>query len=373
LKKRTIAFFLPSVQGGGAERITINLIDGLLGKGYNVDLVLVDAKGSYLNQVHKDCRIIDLKAGRVAASLFKLKKYLQSVKPNVMISGLNHANVIAILAHKFAQVPTRLVVIEHNNLSQTVIHSRTIRARIIPHFMRVFYPKADAIVAVSQGVADDLNKIIKIPKENIKVIYNPIINDHVLISSGKPVDHEWFNENCPPVILSVGRLNKQKDYGTLLKAFSIVRKDIDCRLLILGEGEERGTLEKLAKELGIEDDFSMPGFTANPYQYMSKAKLFVLSSIYEGLPTVLVEAIACGAKVISTDCPSGPREINEICGGCTLVPVGDVYLLAKAIKEALENVEKANITASVEPFTLDYSVTKYAELIEQLCNNRFVN
>ena len=123
---------------------------------------------------------------------------------------MNHANVIAILAHKFAQVPTRLVVIEHNNLSQTVIHSRTIRARIIPHFVRVFHPKADAIVAVSQGVADDLNKIIKIPKENIKVIYSPIINDHVLISSGKPVEYEWFNEKCQTVILSVGRLNKQK-------------------------------------------------------------------------------------------------------------------------------------------------------------------
>jgi glycosyltransferase involved in cell wall biosynthesis len=208
-----------------------------------------------------------------------------------------------------------------------------------------FYPWADAIVAVSKGVADDLARVARLPRDRIKVIYNPVVTEALFRKAEEPLEHPWFLSGCPPVILGVGRLTAAKDFPTLIRAFARVRESQLARLLILGEGEKRDSLEKLVRELRLERDVSMPGFMDNPYAYMRKSSIFVLSSCWEGLPNVLIEAMACGCQVISTNCPSGPEEILRGGHYGKLVPVGDAEALAKAI---LANFDKPTGPVPIE-------------------------
>jgi glycosyltransferase involved in cell wall biosynthesis len=233
---------------------------------------------------------------------------------------------------------------------------------LLPLWARFFYRWADAVVAVSQGVADELVHYVRIPAEKVRVIYNPIVTPELFRKAEEPLEHPWFREGEPPVILGVGRLTKQKDFPTLIRAFALVRQQRPARLMILGEGEERPQLEALVKELGIAEDVSLPGFVQNPYPYMKKAAVFVLSSRWEGLPTVLIEAAALDVPVISTNCPSGPAEILAMYSD-QLVDVGDKDGMARAILKTLQSrrVERVN----VEPYTLNHALSYYLKLLEE--------
>jgi glycosyltransferase involved in cell wall biosynthesis len=233
--------------------------------------------------------------------------------------------------------------------------------------MRRLYPKADRIVAVSQGVADDLISLLNLPHEKVTVIYNPIFTPELFEQAKQPANHPWFEQNRLPVILAVGRLTRQKDYPILFRAFSLVRQVRPAKLLILGEGEERANLERLAIELGIQNDVSMPGFVDNPFAFMAKASVFVLSSAWEGFGNVLVEALACGCPVVATDCRSGPREILDNGRYGRLVPVGDHEALAKAILETLDNPDfpanrQTRLQRAME-FSVDAAVDKYLKVL----------
>jgi glycosyltransferase involved in cell wall biosynthesis len=228
---------------------------------------------------------------------------------------------------------------------------------------RWFYPWADAIVTVSQGSADDLVRL-GLSSERIRVIYNPVVTPELFEKAKEPLEHDWFEPGSPPVILGVGRLEKQKDFPTLIRAFAQVRQQRPARLMILGEGQDRPALEALVQELGIEEDVALPGFVANPFAYMARAGVFVLSSLFEGLPTVLIEAIAVGTKVVSTDCESGPAEILENGLYGKLVPVGDSKGIAEAILSTLE--EPANSEAQqrkTAEFSLEKAVAQYRQVL----------
>ncbi len=218
---------------------------------------------------------------------------------------------------------------------------------------------------------EDLKKVLGFDSPKFRVIYNPIVDEELLRKAEEPVDHPFFGEGRPPVILAAGRLHVSKDFPTLLRAFSLVRREVPSRLLILGEGEKRRELEELAEELGIREDLDMPGFVKNPYKYMRRASVFVLSSQWEGLPTVLVEAMACGCPVVSTDCPSGPAEILQggECG--LLVPPRNAEELAAAILRVLKDKtlaqelrEKGKIRAM--DFTVERAVREYIRLVEEV-------
>jgi glycosyltransferase involved in cell wall biosynthesis len=360
-----VAFFLPSLEGGGAERVVVNLIKEFVKREIKVELVLASAKGPYLSEVPKEVRIIDLKSLRVIFSIPKLIAYLREEKPEIFISSLSHANIVSIISKKIARSKTKLFLREDNTLSLVFYNSKSFKTKVIPFLMKLLYPYSDLVIAVSKGVKDDLEKFAKLPENKIKVIYNPVITQDLFIKAKEPVDHPWFAEDCPPVILGVGRLTKQKDFPTLLKAFALVRKEIDSRLVILGEGEERKNLEQLAKELGIDEFLWMPGFVDNPYKYMSKASVFVLSSIYEGLANVVVEALALGLPVVSTDCPSGPSEILENGKYGKLVPVGEAEELAKAILYIIKSHKEINQAAieRAKMFEVDKIAVKYLDMI----------
>lgn len=330
-----IGFFLPSLEGGGAERVMLTLAAELAERGYQIDFVLSKAHGPLVEQVPDNVRLIDLGRPRAIASLPALVGYLRRERPRVLMSGLDYANLVVLWASSIAGVPTSIFVTVHNTLSQQTEGARSFTNRALLALIRRFYGWSDAIVAVSGGVADDLAETARLPRDQIQVIYNPVVTDELYSRADQPVDHPWIGNGGGPVVLGVGRLTRQKDFPTLIRAFAAVERPTDARLIILGEGPDRLALERLIAELELRDRVALPGFVGNALALMARADLFVLSSLYEGLPTVLIEASAVGVPVISTDCRSGPAEILDGGRYGRLVPVGDVDAMATAIGTVL--------------------------------------
>jgi glycosyltransferase involved in cell wall biosynthesis len=241
-------------------------------------------------------------------------------------------------------------------------NNKSMRTWILKKAASWTYPMAGSIIAVSKAAAEDMTRFFQLPPEKITILYNPVVTSDMLDKAELPSGHRWLDRADRPVVLSVGRLVSEKDHATLLKAFAIAKRDIPCRLIILGEGPERQNLVELAKSLEISSDFDLPGFVDNPFAWMSKASLFVSASRREGLPNSIIEAMACGLPVVSTDCPSGPREILN--GGRlgSLVKVGDVDSLAKSMIQGLES--------PISSETLKESVAKYND---HLISNRYLS
>jgi glycosyltransferase involved in cell wall biosynthesis len=277
---------------------------------------------------------------------------------------MDHTNVVALWAQALSRVPTPVIATVHNTLSQTTKNSAGVDGWIWPFLTRTFYSRAYRIVAVSRGAADDLACTARIPREQIEVIYNPVITNALRERSAQAPGHPWYGVGQPPVVLGVGRLTPQKDFRTLIHAFAEVRRHRPARLIILGEGEERSELTALIAELGLEADSALLGFRDSVAAFMANAAVFVLSSAWEGLPTVLIEALATGTRVVSTDCKSGPREILQ--GGRlgALVPVGDATALARAIEAALDRPRTQLPPEALLPFTDEAAVDHYLRVIE---------
>ncbi len=361
-EERRIAFFLPTLAGGGAERVALNLLKGMLERDVLLDFVLADAEGPYLDQVPQGVRLIDLGTGRVTKAIPALAKYLKETKPVGLLSHMNHTNIAAILAKELARSKTKLVVVEHDTLSAAKSELR--RSQLLPPMMKWLYPRANTIVGVSQGVSEDLDTELGFKPGTVKTVYNPVIDPDLIAKAKIPVEHPWFEAGNPPVFLAVGRFTPQKDFLNLIQAFGILRKQKNARLMILGEGDMRGELEAEIEKLGIGADVSLPGFVSNPYAYMYNSSAFVLSSRWEGLPTVLIEAMACGCSVVATDCPSGPQEI--LAGGKygMLVPIENAPALADAMIKILDS--PIDQTASINRgmyFSTDRAVTAYLDLL----------
>jgi glycosyltransferase involved in cell wall biosynthesis len=362
MNQKRIAFFIPNLAGGGAERVAVNLLQGMVKRDVPLDLILASAEGPYLKQVPEQVRLINLGVGRVMKAVLPLARYLKENKPIALLSHMNHTNVSAILARELAGTKTRLVLVEHNTLS--LDKSKLFRSKLVPPFMKLLYPRADVIVGVSQGVAEDLEHQMGFEPGKIRVVYNPVVDNELLAKSKAPLEHSWFQQGNPPVFLAVGRLTEQKDFLTLIKAFALLRKQRLARLIILGEGECRSELEAMIKTLEISEDVSLPGFVQNPYAYMSHASAFVLSSRHEGLPTVLIEAMACGCPVVATDCPSGPKEILESGKYGSLVAIGNSVTLADAMVQALEApVSRDVLVERGMYFSTERAVSEYLGLM----------
>ncbi|HQL67339.1 MAG TPA: glycosyltransferase [Caldisericia bacterium] len=373
LEKKFITFVLPTLEIGGAEKMTLNLIQGLLNFSYKIDLILINAKGPLLKYVPKGCNIINFKLKHTLFSLFKFIKYLRNETPIVLISSLTHLNIITIISILISRVKTKLIIMEQANLT-SVTKNNNLKVKIVSILAHFLYKRANFIIAVSECVKEDLLKKILGIENKIRVIYNPIPNNDMFLMSSEPVYHKWFLKKNMPIILSIGRLAKEKNYSTLLQAFKLVKNVVRCKLVIIGDGPERENLENLAKNLQINEDLWMPGFDVNPYKYMSKSDIFVLTSIYEGLPNVLIEALALGLPLVSTDCESGPREIikNNING--LLVKVGDYESLSQAIIYILKNRNKFITNKNeLEKFKIENIVYEYKNLIDNLSENFFTN
>ncbi len=362
-----LAIYLPTLVEGGAERILLNLGTGFVKRGYPVDFVLAQREGVYMDQFPSSLRLVELnpihvKFGRSMLSLPGLVRYIRRERPAALLTGLQ-ANIIAIWAKRLAGVPVRLVISEHSTFSLHVQMLPVGYRQLLSWLIRRNYPLADKIIAVSEGVADDLSIYTRIPRDSIIVVPNPIITPALMAKAKENIEHPWFNPGEPPVILAVGRLSTEKDYPLLIKAFAHVHQSIPVRLLILGDGPDRDELTSLVTQLDLEKDVSMPGFVNNPYPYMVRASVIVLSSRWEGLPTVLVEALYCGVPIVATDCLNGPREILRDGQYGKLVPVGDQECLAEAILVTLKSNRDQKPKESWQPFEVDNVVDQYLKIL----------
>ena len=369
--KLTVTTFVKNLLGGGAERVAVNLLRGLPREVFVQELVIVDAWGPFLEQVPEDVKQTNLALGNnVAKAVPQLVRYLRRRKPEVLVSHLAHANVAAVIAVACARTGTKVILIEHNdNSSIDRGRRRSVASRALQQFKSLAYRRADKIVGVSEGVTDYVRRTFGVPETKLATIYNPVVSEALLESSRQPLAHPWFAAGEPPVLLASGRLREQKDFSTLLKAFAQVRQARACRLLILGEGRLRAQLEAEVAALGLQGDVALPGFVANPYAYMRGAALFVLSSRWEGLPTVLVEAMACGCPVVATDCPSGPAEILENGRLGPLVEPANPAALAQAIlKTLVAPVSHELLEARAADFSFENAIAAYTQLLALRAN-----
>ncbi|WP_067560814.1 glycosyltransferase [Halofilum ochraceum] len=349
---------------GGVERMINNLVQGLLDAGCVVDVIVLRNEGGHIYALPAGANVVRLGTRHAVFALPGLVLYLRRARPRALLAAKDRAGRVAIRARRLAGVPTRIVVRIGNTLSQSLAGRSRLRRMLRYGPIRRLYPLADAIVAVSQGVADDVVATSGVDRARVAVLPNPVITRELDERARESVDHPWLCEGAAPVILSVGRLTRQKDFPTLLKAFARVRRQREARLLILGEGEDRRALERLADELGIADALDLAGFAANPYAYMVRADLFVLSSAWEGSPNALTEAMHLGVPVVATDCRSGPREVLD--GGriAPLVPVGDFEAMAAAIVATLDAPpDGATLRVAVAGYTRERSTARYLEVL----------
>jgi glycosyltransferase involved in cell wall biosynthesis len=360
-----VLLVLPLLFSGGAERVAVLLANELAARGTRVGVALFRKKGAFLDLVDPGIPIIEVGGGGWFKAIVPLVRLLRRTRPATMIGVMVSCNVAAVVAGKLSMTGVRTVLTEHSQVDRSAeFHGSNSRA--YSAISRV-YPWADGIVCVSDGVRDSLCRFSGMAPDRMRVIHNPIVPADLPEKAAEPCLHPWIGNPGCPLILAVGRLTKAKNYPMLLRAFALLRGQRPARLLILGEGEERAELEALSAELGIGADLDMPGFQTNPYAYMSRADLFVLSSAWEGFPTVLVEALALGPPVVATDCASGPREILLDGALGALVPVNDPAAFAAAMSRVLDAPgPRAARVARGGSFTVARAADAYLHMFAEL-------
>jgi len=332
----------------------LNLARGLVSRGCAVDLLVR--------------RLVEFGTRGVLRAVPSLAKYIRGAHPRAVISAMEHANLAALWAAQLARVAVPIILTVHVDLPACWARDplRGV-SRMLPWLLRRYYPRAHAIVAVSHGAGEALNRVVAVPHGRLHVIHNPIVTPELSRQASHPVPHPWLNTSEPPVFLGVGRLVPQKDFATLIRAFARLRRVVPAKLLILGEGPERVRLNTVIRDLHLEADVELGGFAPDPYAYMRRAAGVVLSSRYEGFGNVLVEAMACGTPVVSTDCPSGPSEILEGGRYGPLAPVGDDGRLADAMLSVLRHpIDSGELRARSAAFSVDLIADQYLSLIAGL-------
>lgn len=410
-----IALVLPNLAGGGAERSLLTVAGGLIERGHNVDLVLFGSKIHYPTEVPENAHLFvvdnqpdDLTKDRASHILARITQlpvpskphdwlrimrafkwdplclpdsrlvrytravtaYMNRQRPDCVVPSLPRAKIATLLACRVLATHTPVVPTIRN-----VLEAR--RRGHIRRYRRLF-GQASHFVCVSQGVADGLVKQLRVSGKRVSTIYNPVVTAALGVQMEQAAHHPWMNDSDAPVILSAGRLTEQKNFSVLIEGFARVASRRRCRLIILGEGKLRRPLERLVGDLGLTDRVSFPGWVDNPFAFMSRAALFVLSSRYEGFPGVLVQALACGCPCVSTNCHAGPAEILQ--GGQLgpLVPVGDPVALAEAMNSVLDRpTNRQRLRAGVARFSTENAVSAYERLLMSIIreprHGRFVS
>lgn len=332
-----------------------------------MNLVLVAARGPYLPEVSAQVRVIDLGCTKVMFSLPKLIRHLRVARPDVLVSALETSNVVAVLAKRLS-----------GSESRTVISQRTMAVSLRPDWksaaasvyrllamilVRLTYRWADHVIAVSKGVAGDVKRFARVPDHKLTTIFNPL-DLAVIEQLSMRADDACINSMPSGLyILGVGRLGKEKDFATLIRAFSKIASKTKASLVILGEGKERPALSQLVAGLDLQDRVALPGFVQNPFPWIARASAFVLSSLFEGCPNVLMQALACGTPVISTNCPGGSAEILEGGKWGRLVPVGDPTAMGEAILATLESKVHPDVRQRAGDFEIDRIARRYLQVL----------
>lgn len=329
-----IALVIPDLSGGGAERVLLVLAHAFRDRGYQVDVVLARARGEWLSEVPDGARVIDLKVDRLRDAVQPLRRYFKSERPDATQVSMWPLTSWAALAHRLAGKPGRLVLSDHCNLSLHYAPKGKLHERVMAATVALTYPLADARVAVSRGVAEDIARLSGLRPDSFTVVPNPMAApDPALVDSAEA--RPFWGEGTAKRILAVGMLVHDKNFPLLVRAFARLQSRMDAKLVIVGEGPDRSRIEQTVAEQGVTDSVALPGFFSEPWPFFAAADLFALSSDREGFAIVLIEALHFGLPVVSTDCPSGPADILKEPFG-KLAPCGDAEALATAMAEMLE-------------------------------------
>jgi glycosyltransferase involved in cell wall biosynthesis len=289
-----------------------------------------------------------------------LVRYLRRERPYVLLADKDRVNRTALAARALARVATRLVLSSGTTISIDLSTRGAFERWLQRTSMGRLYRYADNVIVTSRGVADDMASYTGLPRPLINVVPSPVIPAAWFEAEPPRPDHPWLQEGQPPVILGVGELCARKDFATLLRGYARVRAQRPCRLIILGRGKLRDELRRLATELGVGNDVDFPGFVPDPQRYMAHARVFAFTSRWEGLGFVLIEALAVGTPVVSTDCPSGPREILDEGAYGPLIAVGDEQGLAEALTRTLDHpLPKEVLRRAARPYEIESSTDAY--------------
>lgn len=365
MEEKKIAILASFSGTGGVERMISNLLNGFSAFGVKTDLLLIRADNlHYLDSIPDKVNLIKFKSRHNFTALPELVKFLKTERPHALLAAKDRAIFVAAMAKTITKSKTRIVARLGTTVSEG-IREKPLPTRIMRNLiMKLSYRLIDETICVSKGVAEDLANITGLKATRFHIVRNPVITEKLYQLSKETVNHPWLTNKEVPVILGIGRLTRQKDFGTLLKAFHIVQQDIPSRLIILGEGGMRRELTKLIRGLKLKEYVDLPGFTPNPYPYIKNADLFVLSSRWEGSPNALTEALALGVPVASTDCPSGPKEILQNGRFGPLVPPGDYKALAEAMIKVLNSPLPSKIfQQAVAEYTVEESARRYLQIL----------
>jgi len=363
-----LVVYLPDLAGGGAERLHLGLAPVFIAAGLQVTFLVHRRRGELLNVVPADVRVVSLDAARPLAALPRLVAFLRRERPEFLVANAEHMNIVAIWAKRLSAAPTRVVVVQHNALSRQA-ERPGVQFKALPLLYRRFLRRADAIVAVSHGVARELEAICRLDPGSVQAVHNGVVDQRFAARAAAPVAHPWLDGRAG-VLIAVGRMVAQKDHATLIRALARAVETRDLRLVILGDGPLRGELSSLAASLGVADRVDMPGFVENPLPFISRSAALVLSSRFEGFGNVLAEALACGAQTVSTNCPFGPSEILADGRFGRLTPVGDPESMAKAILLALdEPIDPGLLRSRGAAFSTQACASQYLSMFDGLARS----
>lgn len=357
-----IAIVLPALVGGGMERVCLSLANAFLAAGYAVDIVLARATGELLGMVPGDARLFSLGCRQQLAVPAAFARYLRRERPDAVIAHYWPLSSLCLIGHRLARSPARIAVVQHSPLSPSSRCAQWHRRWRVRAVLAATFRLADARIGVSAGVADDIARLGLLPRSAVTVIHNPV--EMPPDGDSGPADPEMWGGTGGKRILTVGRLAEEKNHALLVEALAWLRRRVDARLVILGEGPLRPQIERRAAALGLGDAVRLPGFVADPWPAYRAADLFALSSDYEGFSNVIVEALATGLPVVSTDCPSGPREVLD--GGAfgRLVAPGDAEALGAAMLEALTRPrDPERLRARAREFTVARAAGAYLRAV----------
>jgi glycosyltransferase involved in cell wall biosynthesis/SAM-dependent methyltransferase len=353
-----LLIILPNLCGGGAERLHVNLANAWTKQGFDIKFILLHKEGDLISLLDPSISVVGLNVSRIRDAVLPLAAHLRKSQPQVVLVAMWPLTSAAVLAWVLSGRNGKLFLSDHEHLTSSYIGRGRAKPRYLKNLIRFSYPFASGVVAVSRGVKEDLCEIGKLPERSIRVIYNPAAIGVASDREVSSVRAQLWGAGVDFHILTVGRLAPQKDHATLIKAFALLPKGMNAKLVILGEGPLRAELEALVTQLKLDGRVLLPGFMMDPYPWFRSADLFVLSSLWEGFGNVIVEAFECGLPVVSTNCPSGPAEILEDGRFGKLVPVNDSAALAAAIVESLNG---SHDSAALIRRAQDFSVRKISD------------
>ena len=360
-RNKSVTFFSPNMLGGGAERVISTMISSFAEKGYKVDLLLLKKEGPYLKDIPLNVNIIEFKCTKLIYSIPKLIKYLWVKKPDIIFTSHIHFSTVVAFFSKISSPYTKVIIRQPTMLypSQKKVNFLDLfRLKIFKYSLNF----VDRIILSSNFMKDEFLKFAFNTADKVFVVHNPVNIKKVKLNCKEEIKDLFFEDNLPKII-SVGRMTEVKDFSTLIKAFSIVRNEIPCKLIILGDGSLMPHLKELTKKLCLDDYVMMPGFVNNPHRYIAASDIFVSCSLWEGFPNVLVEAMLCDVEIVATNCEGGTSEILESGKWGNLVPISNEFELANSIIESLKYPKKNDVSVRVNDFSIQKISNEYEKIL----------